>query len=69
MNEYLSVTQFGVLHNLDGGYIRKMIAAGRIPATKIGNQWVISADTPKPDDMRVKSGKYKDWRKKNQMSD
>ena len=64
MSEYLSVTQYGEKHGLDGGYIRKMIKQGRINAVKIGNQWVIPTDTPKPEDKRVKSGKYKDWRKK-----
>ena len=38
---------------------------GRIEgASKIGNLWVIPVDTPKPDDNRIKSGKYikkKDW--------
>ena len=64
MSEYLSVTQYSKLHNMDVGNVRKFIAAGRIPAIKIGNQWAIPADTPKPEDKRVKSGKYKDWRKK-----
>ena len=27
-------------------------------ASKIGNLWVIPVDTPKPDDNRIKSGKY-----------
>lgn len=62
--EYLSVTQFAELHGMDAGRIRLLISQGRIPAVKIGNQWAIPADTPRPEDKRVKSGKYKDWRKK-----
>ena len=66
MHEYLSVTQFSALHGLDGGYVRKLIAQGRIPAIKIGSQWAIPADTPAPEDKRVKSGKYRNWRKKSE---
>ncbi|MCL1995285.1 MAG: DNA-binding protein [Defluviitaleaceae bacterium] len=64
MTEYLSVSQFGNLHNLDVGNIRKLISNGRISAIKIGNQWAIPSNTPKPEDRRIKSGKYKNWRKK-----
>ena len=32
---------------------------GRIPgATKIGSYWAIPADAEKPNDQRIKSGKY-----------
>ena len=61
--EYLSVTEYAAKHGLDGGRIRTLIANGRIQAIKIGSQWAIPADTPKPPDNRVKSGKYKGWRK------
>ncbi|MCD7945366.1 MAG: hypothetical protein LUF81_01955 [Clostridiales bacterium] len=36
-----------------------MIAQGRIPAVKVGKQWVIDADTEPPADLRVKTGKYR----------
>jgi len=65
MNEYLSVTQYATLHCLDGSWVRRMIAAGRINAVKIGSQWVIPANEPKPVDKRVKSGNYKKWRKRS----
>lgn len=57
-NEYLSVTEFAKLHNKDVGNIRRLIAAGRIPAIKIGNQWAIKSDVLPPEDKRLKSGKY-----------
>ena len=64
--EYLSVTQFCKKHQMDGGRVRLLISQGRIPAAKIGNQWAIPADTQPPEDRRVKSGKYRDWRKKKE---
>jgi excisionase family DNA binding protein len=60
----VSVKQFSEQHNIDGGTLRRLIAQGRIPAVKVGNQWCIPADTPRPEDRRVKSGKYIGWRKK-----
>jgi len=61
--EYISVTQYCQKHGLDVGNVRKQIASGRINAIKIGNQWAIKSDEPRPADMRVKSGKYINWRK------
>ena len=63
-NEYISVTQYGEKHSLDVGTVRKLISTGRITAIKIGNQWAIKSDEPRPADMRVKNGKYINWRKK-----
>ncbi|MFR8011665.1 MAG: helix-turn-helix domain-containing protein [Clostridia bacterium] len=63
--DYLSVTQFCQKYNLDPGNVRRYIQQGRIPAQKIGNQWVIPADAEPPADKRVKSGKYIGWREKN----
>jgi excisionase family DNA binding protein len=68
MDNYLSVTQFAEKHGLSVARIRLLINQGRIPAEKIGNQWVIRADTPRPEDKRVKSGKYKNWRKQKPAS-
>ncbi len=62
-NEYLSVTQFAKKFNMDTGNIRHLIAQGRIPAVKIGNQWAIPSDAVPPADKRIKSGKYINWRK------
>lgn len=64
MAEFLSVTEFAGKYGKDPGNIRRLIYQGRIPAQRIGNQWVIPADVQLPTDQRVKSGKYKNWRKK-----
>ncbi|MCC8128625.1 MAG: helix-turn-helix domain-containing protein [Clostridiales bacterium] len=59
MSKLLSVTEWCALHGKDPGNVRRMIAQGRIPAVKVGKQWVIDADTEPPADLRVKSGKYR----------
>ena len=69
MNEskYISVAQYCEKHGMDRGNVKKMIYAGRIDAIKIGHQWAIKSDEPRPADMRVKTGKYKNWRKKERV--
>jgi hypothetical protein len=61
--EYLSVTEWATKHGKDPGNVRRLIQQRRIPAVKIGSQWAIPADAEPPADKRVKSGKYRDWRK------
>lgn len=63
--KYLSVAEWSKLHSKDPGNTRRLIQQKRIPAQKVGSQWVIAADVLPPPDKRVKSGKYKDWRKKS----
>ena len=64
MADYLSVTQFCAKTGKDPGAVRRLILSGRLPAIKIGNQWAIPADAEPPADKRVKSGAYRNWRKK-----
>lgn len=64
MPEYLSVKEYAVKYGLDVGNIRRLIYSDRISAVRIGSQWCIPADAPRPEDRRVKSGKYRNWRKR-----
>lgn len=61
--EYLSVSEWSQKYGKDRANVLRLIYDGRIPAIKIGNQWAIPAGTLPPPDKRVKSGKYRDWRK------
>lgn len=59
MTEYLSIKQTSEKWGITVRRIQVLYTEGRIPgATKIGSYWVIPADTEKPKDQRVKSGKY-----------
>lgn len=60
----ISVKEYAAKHGQDGSRVRLLIGQGRIPAIKVGNQWCIEEETPWPADMRVKSGAYRNWRKK-----
>lgn len=66
MPDFLSVSEFCALHGKDPGNVRRLIQQGRIPAQKIGSQWVIPAGAVPPADKRVKSGRYRGTRKKSQ---
>lgn len=66
MDGYISITEFATRHGMDRSNVHKLVVSGRIPAIRIGNQWAILADTPKPKDGRITTGEYKDWRKKHQ---
>lgn len=57
--EYLSISQMAEKWGLGARRIQTLCVEGRIPgATKIGSYWAIPADSEKPKDARIKSGKY-----------
>ena len=42
---------------------------GRIEgAVKFGRDWAIPVDATKPEDKRVKSGEYRNWRKRTKIN-
>lgn len=65
--DYLSVTQYAEKTGKDVGNIRKMLLGGRLEGMKVGNQWIIPADAVYPSDARVKSGQYRNWRRKQSI--
>lgn len=65
MSEYVSVTEYAKLHGLDTGRVRRLIKEGRLPAVRIGERWAIKKDQPKPEDKRIKTGEYVNWRERH----
>ena len=64
MEQYLSVSEYAALHRKDAGNVRRMLAAGRLEGSKVGNQWIIPADAAYPVDKRETTGQYRNWRKR-----
>lgn len=60
----ISVSEYAMKFNKDPGNIRRMLACGRLAGQKIGKQWVIDENTPYPEDLRVTTGEYKNWRRR-----
>lgn len=57
--KYLSIRQTSEKWGISIRRIQVLCAENRIPgATKIGFYWAIPADAEKPNDERIKSGKY-----------
>ena len=60
MDQYITLKEAAEKWGISERRIRILCTDGRIEgATKMGPMWVIPADSIKPDDERVKSGKYK----------
>ena len=58
--EYLSIKQTAEKWGISVRIIQVLCTSGRIEgAARIGYAWAIPADAKKPEDARIKSGKYK----------
>ena len=57
--EYFSIKQTAEKWGISVRMIQVLCTEERSPGTiKIGSYWAIPADAEKPDDQRIKSGKY-----------
>ena len=66
MEGFLTIKEVAEKWNITGRQVQKMCSEGKIPgASKFGNAWAIPEDAKKPNDGRITSGAYINWRKKN----
>lgn len=57
--EYLSIREISEKWGICARRVQTLCTEGRIEgAQRVGHQWIIPADAPKPKDARIKSGKY-----------
>lgn len=57
--EYMTIQEAAERWGITERRIQVLCASGRLEgATKFGRQWAIPANSEKPDDARIKSGKY-----------
>ena len=57
--EYMTIQEAATKWSISERRIQVLCTGGRLPgATKFGRQWAIPADMDKPEDARIKSGKY-----------
>lgn len=62
---YVSIREIAEKWGITPRRVQVLCATGRIErAGKIGNMWVIPADAVRPEDKRVTTGEYRNWRKK-----
>lgn len=57
--EYLTIQEVAEKWGITSRRIQVLCSKGRLPgAKKFGRQWAIPVDLDKPEDARIKSGKY-----------
>lgn len=67
MEGYMTIKQAAEKWEVTPRRIQKLCVDGRIGgATKFGRDWAIPADAVKPEDKRITTGEYKNWRKKGE---
>ena len=66
MDGYMTVKETSEKWGLSTRWVNELCKAGKIPGAQLfAGVWAIPSDAVKPtEDRRVKSGAYKDWRKK-----
>lgn len=65
MNGFITAKDAAEKWNMSVRNIQNLCAAGKLDgAMKFGNAWAIPEDAEKPQDGRIISGSYKNWRKK-----
>lgn len=64
IDDYISISEYAKMYDKNPASVRqKVLRGGFKTARKIGRNWVIDRNEPFVDG-RVKSGEYKNWRKK-----
>jgi len=65
MNGFITAKDAAEKWNMSVRNIQNLCAADKLEgAMKFGNAWAIPEDAEKPQDGRIISGSYKNWRKK-----
>lgn len=61
---YRTIKETAELWGITSRRLQVLCSEGRISgAAKLGREWAIPVDAEKPEDARVVTGKYRDWRK------
>ena len=63
MDKYITIKEASIKWKLSVRRIQTLCNENRIPgAIKFGDLWAIPQEANKPQDERIKNGKYKNWR-------
>ena len=64
MDDYATIREIAEKWNLTTRRVQKLCSDGKIPgAAKFGRDWAIPKDAERPEDGRVTTGEYRNWRK------
>lgn len=61
---YVTIKEIAEKWGMTPRWVQKLCVDGKIPGSvKFGRDWAIPKNAEKPHDGRVKTGKYRNWRK------
>ena len=67
MDGYKTISELAKEWNLTVRRVQKLCSEGKLPgAQKFGTIWAIPEGVKRPKDARVKTGEYRNWRKKKE---
>ena len=62
---YLTVKEVAKKWGVSPKWVQVLCVEGRIEgAAKLGREWAIPVEAERPEDKRITTGEYKNWRKK-----
>lgn len=62
---YITIKEIAEKWDMTPRWVQKLCAGGKIPgAVKFGRDWAIPEGAERPEDGRVTTGEYKNWRDK-----
>jgi hypothetical protein len=66
INDYYTIKEAAEKWNLSERWVRSLCSQGKIDgAVQFGRAWAIPQDAKRPEDGRVTTGEYKNWRNKS----
>lgn len=69
LDHYMTIRETADRWGVSPRRVQLLCSEGRIDgAEKVGRIWMIPAGTQKPEDARIRSGNYKNWRKEKTAS-
>ena len=69
MQDFITIKEAAEKWDITARRIQVLCSEGRIEgAVKFGRDWAIPVDDTKPEDKRVKSGEYRNWRKRTKIN-
>ena len=69
MKGYMTLIEAGEKWKISPRMLNNYCLNGRINgAERVGRTWVIPEDAEKPADLRIKTGYYKNWRNKHNVT-
>lgn len=69
MDGYMTIKEAAAKWNISIRWVQVMCSEGRIPGLqRFGRAWAIPENAKRPEDARITTGEYRNWRKKKRRN-